>query len=235
VRVWLAATLRVGVCLLAGAAPAAAQAQDETPSLRRNHVTLSGGMNLAGGYPIGDAMAALRGNGLGSNPPSFTLFQSESSVESTLGAEFRVGFGLSRDLSVELGVGYGTPGLRTELSQDAEASAVTLDAEQLDQYVVDVGATWQLPRPVIAARVRPFVTGGAGYLRQLYDERTLVETGRIYYAGGGVRVWLRGGDGRRRSLGVRSDVRATWRQDGVEFEEKTRVWPSLTAMIFWEP
>ena len=109
---------------------------------------------------------------------------------------------------MELGVGYSTPGIRTELSQDAEAAAVTLDAEQLAQYVVDVGATWQLPRPVIAGRVRPFVTGGAGYLRQLYDERTLVETGSIYYAGGGVRVWLRGGDGQRRSLGIRSDVRA---------------------------
>ena len=79
------------------------------------------------------------------------------------------------------------------------------------------------------------MTGGAGYLRQLYDERTLVETGRIYHAGGGVRVWLSGGDGQRRSLGIRSDVRATWRQDGVEFEGKTRVWPSVTAMIFWEP
>ncbi len=163
------------------------------------------------------------------------MFRAESSVESTVGAEFRVGFGLSRDLSLELGVGYSTPGIRTELSQDAEAEAVTLDAEQLAQYVVDVGATWQLPRPVIAGRVRPFVTGGVGYLRQLYDERTLVETGRIYYAGGGVRVWLRGGDGQRRSLGIRSDVRATWRQDGVEFEDQTRLWPSVTAMIFWEP
>jgi hypothetical protein len=101
--------------------------------------------------------------------------------------------------------------------------------------VVDVGATWQLPQPLIAGRIRPFVTGGAGYLRQLYDERTLVESGSIYYAGGGVRVWLRGGDGRKRSLGIRSDVRATWRRDGVEFEEKTRVWPAVTAMIFWEP
>lgn len=231
----LAAVLTAVVAMTIGAAPASAQDRDEAPSLRRNHVTLAGGLNLAGGYPIGDGTAALRGNGLGASPPPFTLFRAESSVESSFGGEFRVGFGLSRDLSIELGVGYSTPGVRTELSQDAEAAAVTLDAEQLAQYVVDVGATWQLPRPVLGGRVRPFVAGGAGYLRQLYDERTLVETGRVYYAGGGVRVWLRGGDGERRSLGIRSDVRATWRQDGVEFEEKTRLWPAVTAMIFWEP
>jgi hypothetical protein len=198
-------------------------------------VMISGGLSLAGGYSIGDATAELRGNGVGANPPAFTLFRAESSVEPTAGGEFRVGFGLARDLAVEVGVGYSAPGIRTDLSQDAEAAAITLDAEQLAQYVVDVSATWQLPRPVIGGRARPFLTGGAGYLRQLYDERTLVETGRIYYAGGGVRVWLRGGDGRRQALGIRSDVRATWRTDGVEFEGRTRLWPSVTAMMFWEP
>ena len=225
----------LALCVLGSGRPVAAQDREDGPSLRRHHVAFSGGLNLAGGYPIGDATAELRGNGLGGSPPPFTLFRAESSVEAVAGGEFRVGFGLSRNVAVEVGVGYSSPGIRTALSEDAEADAITIDAEQLAQYVIDVGATWQLSRPVIAGRVRPFVTGGAGYLRQLYDERTLVETGRIYYVGGGVRAWLRGGDGQRRSLGIRSDVRATWRQDGVEFEEKTRLWPSVTAMIFWEP
>jgi hypothetical protein len=74
-----------------------------------------------------------------------------------------------------------------------------------------------------------------GYLRQLYDERTLVETGQVYYGGGGVRYWLRGGAGARGSLGLRGDVRATWRHDGVEFEGKTRLWPTVAVLLFWEP
>ena len=234
-RALLTGATCLALCVNGWGRPVAAQDREDAPSLRRHHVAISGGLNLAGGYPIGDATADLRGNGLGGSPPSFTLFRAESSVEAAAGGELRVGFGLSRNVAIEVGVGYSSPDIRTALSQDAEADAITIDAEQLAQYVIDVGATWQLPRPVIAARVRPFVTGGAGYLRQLYDERTLVETGRIYYLGGGVRAWLRGGDGRRRSLGIRSDVRATWRQDGVEFEEKTRLWPSVTAMIFWEP
>jgi hypothetical protein len=227
--------LCLALCIVGSTGAIAAQEREDLASLRRHHVTISGGLNLAGGYPIGDTTAELRGNGLGSSPPAFTLFRAESTVEASAGAEFRIGLGLSRDFAIEVGVGYSRPGLRTALSQDAEADAIAIEAEQLAQYVIDVGATWQLPRPVFAGRVRPFVTGGVGYLRQLYDDRTLVETGRIYYAGGGVRVWLRGGDGRRQSVGIRSDVRATWRQAGVEFEDKTRLWPAVTAMIFWEP
>jgi hypothetical protein len=109
-----------------------------------------------------------------------------------------------------------------------------LEAERLAQYVIDLGVVWQLPRPVLG-RLRPFVTGGGGYLRQLYDERTLVETGQVYYLGGGVRYWLSGGDARRRSLGLRGDVRATWRLDGVDFEDQTRAWPSVSLLMFWEP
>jgi hypothetical protein len=162
------------------------------------------------------------------------LFRADSSVDGVAGAEARVGYSVARLVSIEVGLAYSRPGITTALSADAEASPIVLEAEQLAQYVIDVGAVWQLPRPVVG-RLRPFVTGGAGYLRQLYDERTLVETGSVYFLGGGARYWLRGGDGQRRSLGLRGDVRATWRHDGVDFEEKTRSWPSVSLMMFWEP
>lgn len=220
-------------CLLA-AGTARAQGADEGPSLRRHHVTLSGGLSWMGGYPIGDALAQLRGNAIGATPPPFTLFHADSSVDGAAGIEARFGYSLSRQVSIELGLNYARPGVTTDLSQDAEASPVVLEAERLAQYVIDVGAVWQLPRPVVG-KLRPFVTGGAGYLRQLYDERTLVETGSVYYVGGGARYWLRGGDGVRRSLGLRGDVRATWRKDGVEFDDSTRTFPSVSVMMFWEP
>ena len=85
---------------------------------------------------------------------------------------------------------------------------MTLDAEHWSQYIVDVGVLVADSRGWARTRVRPFVIGGGGYLRQLYDERTLVETGSVYYAGAGVRYWLRGGDGQRRSIGLRGDGRA---------------------------
>lgn len=220
-------------CLLA-AGTARAQDSTEEPSLRRNRVTLSGGLAWTGGYPIGDAIAELRGNAVGASAPPFTLFRADSSMDGVAGVEARVGYSLTRDLAIEVGFAYARPGITTALSQDAEASPIEIEAERLAQYVIDVGAVWQLPRPVMG-RLRPFVTGGGGYLRQLYDERTLVETGSVYHLGGGARYWLRGGDGRRRSLGLRGDVRATWRQGGVDFEGQTRTGPALSLMMFWEP
>jgi hypothetical protein len=219
----------------AGPAAADVSAQSAaTPSPRAHHVTVSGGLVWTGGYPIGDATAVLRGNAVGPEAPPFTLFRAESSLDASAGVDARVGFAISRGLTVELGVSHQRPGVTTALSQDAEAAAVTIDAERLSQYVIDAGVLWQLPRIRIGGRMRPFVLAGGGYLRQLYDERTVVETGSVYYAGGGVRYWLRGGDGQRRAVGLRADGRAMWRLDGVEFEDQTRVAPVLTVHAFVE-
>jgi hypothetical protein len=131
-------------------------------------------------------------------------------------------------------VSYQQPGITTELSDDAEIAAAPIDAERLSQYIVDIGVLWEVPRLKLGARGRSFVIGGGGYLRQLYDERTLVETGSVYYAGAGVRYWLRGGDGERRSIGLRADGRAMWRRGGVDFEDEVRVIPVLRFDAFVE-
>jgi opacity protein-like surface antigen len=223
----------LGLCAFASLA-AAQGASEETPSLRAHRVTLSGGVLWTGGYEIGDATATLRGNGLGANPPPFTLFESSSSMDGTIGVETRIGFSLTRTLAIEGGFAYQRPGLTTSLSGDAEAVATSIDAEQLAQYVVDVGAVWQVPGVTFGSRIRPFVMAGGGYLRQLFDERTLVETGSVYYGGGGVRYWLRGGDGSGRSMGLRADVRLQWRNGGVDFEDRTRMMPVVAASVFYE-
>ena len=211
-----------------------AQAGDAQPSPQAHHVTVSGGLAWMGGYAIGDATATLRGNAVGPTAPPFTLFHAESSVDASVGFNAQVGFAISQTLTVEGGVSYHRPGITTELSGDAEAAAATLDAEQLSQYIVDVGVRWQVSGLKLGSRVRPFVMGGGGYLRQLYDERTVVETGSVYYAGAGVRYWLRGGDGQRRAFGVRADARAMWRRSGVDFEDDVRVMPVVRLNAFVE-
>jgi hypothetical protein len=195
---------------------------------------VSGGIIWTGGYAIGDRTAELRGNAVGPTAPPFTLFRAESSVDARTGVPVRVGFAVTRDLTVEFGVSYQRPGITTSLSRDAEVAAVAIDAERLSQYVFDAAALWQLPGLRLGARARPFVLAGGGYLRQLYDERTLVEHGSIYYAGGGLRYWLRGGDGSRHAVGIRTDARLQWRIDGVEFEGNTRVAPAVAAYAFFE-
>ena len=68
-------------------------------------------------------------------------------------------------------------------------------ARSSQQYLFDGGADVAAADSASGSRLAPFVAGGAGYLRQLHEDRTLAETGQIYYAGGGARYWLRGGHG----------------------------------------
>jgi hypothetical protein len=215
--------------------PALAAAQsDSHPSLRSGHLSLSGGVVWAGGYAMGDSLAEYRSNAPGSTPPSRTLFRAESSIDATASVEARVAYAITPSIAVEMGAGFSRPGISADLSGDEEAAAVTLDAERLSQVVLDGAVVWQLPMSPIGSRVRPFVSGGVGYVRQLYGERTMVETGTAYAVGGGARWWLRGGNGRSRSLGLRGEARAVWRTGGVDFENKTRIAPTVSLTAFWE-
>ena len=79
----------------------------------------------------------------------------------------------------------------------------------------------------------PFVEGGAGYLRQLYDTRALVETGQTFHAGGGVNFTALSRQGRRvRALGLRVDVQALVRTKGVALDNRAHVSPAAGASLF---
>jgi hypothetical protein len=205
----------------------------EQPSLRAHRATVVAGVTWSGSYPIGSRNAILRSSAVGANPPPFTLFSSASTVDSIAGLEGRVGFTFTRNLAVEFGGAFARPKVRTEISADPEAASQALEGEELEQYLFDAGAVWQLPFR-LGRRMRPFVAGGFGYLRQLHQDRTLVEQGRIYYAAAGLRYWMRGGEGVKRSLGLRADARATWRKDGIDFENRTRRFPTVTLGAFVE-
>jgi len=211
-----------------GATSASAQ---DAPSLRAHRVVLDGGVQWSGGYAIGDVNAQLRTNATGSAPPPFTLFAASSDISSTPSVTARVGVTLSPHLAIEAGAAFGRPRVGVDISRDVEAADQRLEGEQLQQYVFDGALVWHLPVR-LGARARPFVIGGAGYLRQLHEERTLVETGQVYFAGIGARYWLRGGSGRARSVGLRGDLRANLRRGGIDFEDKVRVFPTLAVSLF---
>jgi hypothetical protein len=214
--------------------PVLASAQSaEQPSLRAHRVTVVGGVTWSGSYPIGSANAILRSSAVGASPPPFTLFSAASTVESIAGLEGRVGFALTNNLAVEAGGAFARPKVGIAISADPEVASQVLEGEELQQYVFDAGAVWQLPVR-LGRRARPFVSGGAGYLRQLHQGRTLIEHGQTYYGGGGLRLWLRGGDGMKRSLGLRADARVTWRRDGIDFDNRTRAFPHISGFVFYE-
>jgi hypothetical protein len=216
--------------MLLFATSAHAQSSD-SPAPRAHHVTVSAGGFWTGPYSIGDATAALRSNAPGPTPAPFTLFSTASTIDSAGGVSVLAGFALTRSLTIEGGGSFSRPLLSTKISQDAEQAAGTVVREPLEQFVIDAGAVWFLPIG-LGSRARLYASGGGGYLRQLHQERSLVETGRVYYAGTGVNLWLRGGQGPTKSLGLRTDIRANWRRDGIEFGDKTRVFGSITLMLF---
>jgi hypothetical protein len=117
------------------------------------------------------------------------------------------------------------------ISRDAESTSQEYEGASLHQYVFDGAVMWRL-RMERSPRVTPFVVGGAGYLRQLHEERTLVESGQLYYAGGGARFWLRGSATSSRSLGLRTDVRVNIRRRGIDFDNAVRVYPTVSALLF---
>jgi len=220
---------RVVAVILATAG--SAWAQTSGPALRAHPVTVAVGATWAGGYPIGDRAATLRRNTTSGTPP-FTLFDAAASFGHVAGVETRIGVTLTPALVVEIGGAYARPQIAVVISGDAESVPQTLAGDAISQYVVDLSLAWQLPRIRVGSRGRPYRAAGGGYLRQLYAEGTRAETGQIYHLGGGLRYWLRGGDGAGRDLGIRAEVRATTRRGGIEFNGKSRHYPVATLTLF---
>ena len=214
--------------LLALAGPSFAQ---EAPRLPDNRVTIDAGITWLGGYDVGISTAQLRGNATGATTPPFTLFTADSHFSTGRAAELRVGVSITPRLAIEGGASLSHPRIGFRISDDSERSAQELPGEELQQYVFDGGLSWQLPI-YMGRRLAPFIVGGAGYLRQLHEDRTLVETGRIYYTGGGARYWLRGGHDRARPIGLRSEFRINLRTKGIDFEDKMRTYPTFSVFAF---
>lgn len=216
------------IACLAVATPAFAQ---EAPSLRAHHVTLGASLVWSGGYDIGDSTAQLRGNGSGASASPFNWFTTSTRLSSAAAPEFHVGVALTPTIAIDGGVAYAKPRIAFSIAADAESPSQAFEGEQIEQYQVGAGVSWQLPFG-LAGRAAPFVAAGGSYLRQLHEDRGLAETGRIYYAGGGLRYWLAGGHGSSKAAGVRVDARVNLRKDGIDFEDKMRAYPTLTLSFF---
>jgi hypothetical protein len=221
-RRWLALVLVVSSSV-------GASAQD-APAFRSRQVIVSAGLAAASGYQIGQRTADLRRNGAGTDP--LPLFRTESAFDAAAGVEARVAFALTRAFSVEGGGTFSRPTLGVRITQDSEGAPDTRATESISQYTVEVSGLYHLPGRTLGTSARPYLIGGGGYLRQLHEDRFLLETGGLGYAGGGVHYWLRGKTGRSRPVGIRGEVSVVVRSRGIDFEDRSRVYPRLSALGF---
>jgi hypothetical protein len=214
--------------LTVAALPVAAQTADQR-RVRRVEVEAGGG--ILRGADLGSADANLRASDPARRP--VRLFSAGSRFASAPTVHVRAGFAVTRRIGVEGGVMLSHPDLRTSISADAEDTPPITIAERIDQYNIDVGVVVMLSELSLGGRTVPFVAAGAGYLRQLHEGQTVVEQGRAYHAGGGVKHWLLSRDrGFITAAGVRADARVYLMSKGISFEDRLRPHVSISGSVF---
>jgi hypothetical protein len=168
------------------------------------------------------------------NGPPFRLFSSESSFASAIGLEGRIGVRVGRGLQVEGSATYGTPTLRTRIRSDAEGIPDITLTETVNRWTIEAALVASLLRWRFGTRSVPFLSAGAGYLREVHEGAALVETGLIYQGGGGLNILLTQHTGERRlkNAGVRVGMRAAVRSGGGILESPVRVSPVADVSVF---
>ncbi len=221
----------LAVAALAACAPALAQAQSG-PALRpwRPVFDLAAGWN--GTSDLGRVEATTRGTSVGTaTAPAFRLFSTDSELGAAPAVAVSVVLPVSRRWAVAVRGAAARPTLATRISADAEG-APTVDAtEEVADYAVDVSVLYHLPR-LGGRRARPYLVAGGGYLRQLHEDNALVDTGRTWHGGAGLRWWLRGGDQTTRAVGLTGEARWVWRSGGIAFADGARGMPAAALGLF---
>ena len=188
------------------------------------------GVMWAGAQPLGSHDATLT-TGTGS---TIRLFSSTSDLLAAAGFEGRVAVKVTPTIDARASVSYAKPQLTTRVTNDSENSAGATVSETVQQYLVGGGIDWYVASRR-SARIRPFIGGGAAYLRQLHEGATLVVTGQSYDIGGGVKLLLASRTRprqRMRAAGVRLDARMVVRTKGITFDGRRSIVPAAAASLF---
>lgn len=212
------------VCIAALAAIGATRAEAQaTP--QEGRLQASVGAGWIGGSEFGERPADLRAPS--SNP--YRLFESNTHLNGSGMFDARIGFALTRRVTIEGRAAIAKPELETTVSSDAEASGSFTAVEGIDQYVFDGGVMVRLDE-FQAFGLTPFATGGMGYVSQLHGNQALVETGHLFYVGGGV---TRGLFSRPRGFIRSGSVRADLRLNvlSLELESDSRLQGSVTGSL----
>ena len=216
------------ILLLGSFAPSASAQVTPVRPLRRLEV--AGGVGVFSGGSLGTGDADIRANA--TSPTPFRLFSTDSALGRAPVVEARLSTALTRRYEIEGRFSFSRPELRTSISADAENAPGLTIVERVDQYQID-GALLVLFDEVRLGSAVPFASAGAGYLRQLHEGLTVIESGRVYHIGGGVKHWfLTRARGAVRAAGVRADARLYVLSGGIAVEDGPRPHVAVSASFF---
>lgn len=207
--------------MLLGASSASAQT-------RRGGIELAAGVGWFGAitFPPVNATEAAAGD------TRRVVFRTQSSLDPSVGVAVRVGVPVASALMLESTLQLNATTLSTQVRADSEGAADITASEPVTQYLIEGGVRFS-PSRWHRARLQPFVAAGGGYLRQLNEGQTLVETGNAWYAGGGAHYLLkRSGAGRIKSTGLRVDVRVSVLNRGVALDDGRHAVPVAGGSVF---
>jgi hypothetical protein len=208
--------------------PRGRAARAQRPAPRAGSWEISGGIVWAGGFDLGTTSAELTRNPT-TGTGSFDLFSADSKLASGVGVQGRLSGYLSANLAIEAGARLTRPVLRSHVSADVETSTATDVEETLSQYVIDGSVVWHLSGARFnRGRGVPFVSAGAGYIRDLHEENQVIETGTEYHATAGLKLWF---SDRPRRLGLRAEAGVSIRDGGIDFREGRRTVPIANASL----
>jgi hypothetical protein len=200
---------------VAVAAPAAAQ----TPT-RAFGWELSGGVSWVRGLSLGTT------DGLETQPDGtpFTLFTSTTSLDNAVGAHLALARHLVGPLSLEAEGGLEHSVYRVQTTSDFEGAANVSATNTARTYTITGSLVATFARH---ARLQPFLRLGIGGRRELSEDQTLLATGRLVVAGGGIKYWIGGPTTGR--FGLRVEADAVGRSGGLLLGDATRFAPSVRA------
>lgn len=214
----------VGV-ISARRASAQPQSVDAAPNLE-----ISGGIEWMGGASFGTVNA----NEVVASGGAFPLFKVTNELGSALGVRARVGKHIWRMIELEASGSYSRPELRSTTSGDVENAPDLTATDRLRQITVEGAVVFTAARGRFG-RATPFLSAGAGYLRQLHEGDTLAQDGGIYAFGGGIRVPLASsGQSGRHSFGVRGDARAVVRARGAAPDGASHWSPAISLSAYFD-
>ena len=212
--------MRAAVLTFALLVSSAAVALAQGPSPRPRSFEASVGAIALGPVDFGSNRATLIANQ--ANAPEVTFFNTATEIGTGVGFDGRLGFNITRALAVEGGLVWTRATVESRITSDVEGIPDVTATQDLDTYFVEGSAVWHLTQLTVGGRLLPFVAGGAGYLRQLDDEKLLTDDpGLVYHAGGGVKAlfWQRR-RGFIRGLGMRGDARVYFLTSGLELDDR---------------
>ena len=218
----------IGLCILAVGSSRAAAAQS-VPAAGPGRLEVSFGALWIGQLALGSNDA----NNTTPTGGTLKIFSTSTDLGGVAGLEARVGVRLLQSLEAEAEGSYGTPQLKVTITGDIENAPDVTATESVQQFTVGAGVVWHPPVQAASGRLAPFVSGGVGQLRQIHEEKTSLETGLYYYAGGGVK-WLLFArpHGFVNAIGLRVDARAIVRTKGVAFDDGGHTSPAIGASVF---